>query len=330
MSTIERAAARLGAVGKREVPVGATPSPELAKGEVSNAQTLESNHPISPPTSVDDGVETARQDVAAAPADAVPRAPTMFVGGGRVDVDLASLAARGFVVGSNVETELATDFRRIKRPLLLAVRKAESESHENPANLVVITSSLPGEGKTFTSVNLAFSIAAEMDRSVLLVDGDVAKSSITEVLGIRYEFGLTDVLSKGGAHIEDAVLKTNVDGLEVLPSGPRLPHTDELFASDLMRRTMHELARQDARRLVIVDGPPLLARTEAPNLARLAGHVIVIVEADRTPQASVAEALTLLEGCPRVSLMLNKVTRRASDRHGYGYGYGYGYGQRSS
>jgi hypothetical protein len=75
--------------------------------------------------------------------------------------------------------------------------------------------------------------------------------------------------------------------------------------------------------MVLVDGPPLLARTEAPNLARLAGHVVAIVEADKTPQANVTEALAA-EGCQRVSLMLNKVTRRGSDRHGYGYGYGYG------
>jgi receptor protein-tyrosine kinase len=146
---------------------------------------------------------------------------------------------------------------------------------------------------------------------------------VTEVLGIEPGLGLTDVLNKGGGHIEDAVLKTNVEGLELLPSGPRLANTDELFASDMMRRVMLELAQQDPRRLVLVDAPPLLARTEAPNLARLAGHVVVVVEADKTPQANVTEALGLLEGCECVSLVLNKVTRRASDGHAYGYGYGY-------
>jgi exopolysaccharide/PEP-CTERM locus tyrosine autokinase len=312
MSTIERAAARLGGIGKREN---------------KREEQRERREPDLLPPQETSGTADAVERDAAGPARAGVR-PRMYVGGGFAELDVESLAGRGFVVSSNVESELATDFRRIKRPLLLAIKKAETEESENPANLVVVTSSLPGEGKTFTALNLAFSIGAEMDRTVLLVDGDVAKSSVTEVLGLDYDVGLTDVLAKGGAHIEDSVLKTNVEGLEILPSGPRLPNTDELFASELMRRLMHDLAHDDPRRLVLVDAPPLLARTEAPNLARLAGHVVVVVEADKTPQASVTEALGLLQGCERVSLVLNKVTRRASDRHAYGYGYGYDTGRR--
>jgi exopolysaccharide/PEP-CTERM locus tyrosine autokinase len=309
MSTIERAAARLGVIGKRGSPQEQDRREPAVEGEVRT-----------------DGAAAPTHDAPAQDSSGELPHARSFVGGGFVELDAAGLAEKGFVIGG-VESELATDFRRIKRPLLLAVKKAETESGENPANLIVVTSSLPGEGKTFTSLNLAFSIAAEMDRSVLLVDGDVAKSAVTEVLGFRYDTGLTDVLAKGGAGIEDCVLRTNVHGLEILPSGPWLTNADELFASDLMRRLIHGLARQDPKRLVLIDAPPLLVRTEAPNLARLAGHVVVVVEADKTPQASVTESLSLLQGCERVSLVLNKVTRRAFDRHAYGYGYGYGYGQ---
>src|SRR5262249_49232041 len=157
----------------------------------------------------------------------------------RVELDLPTLTARGFITPDNAESELATDFRRIKRPLLLAIKKVEATStHENPPNLIVVTSSLPGEGKTFTSLNLAFSIAAEMDRSVLLVDGDVAKSAVAEVFSISPEMGLTDVLSRGGGGVDDAVMATNVPGLGRLSSGPRVPNTDELFASEMMRQLM--------------------------------------------------------------------------------------------
>jgi len=313
MSTIERAAARLGSIGKRDRDKdGARLEPEV-RAVVPPAVPVDATPSEAAPPIVDD-------------------ATTPNVGRrglGRVELDLASLTARGFVTEANAESELATDFRRIKRPLLLAIKKVEAaQSHANPPNLIVVTSSLPGEGKTFTSINLALSIAAEMDRSVLLLDGDVAKSAVAEVLNVQTELGLTDVLNRGGAGIDDAVLTTNVPGFAILASGPRLPNTDELFASDMMRRLMLELADRDPKRLVLVDAPPLLARTEAPNLARLASQVVVVVEADKTPQASVSEALSLLQGCDNVSLILNKVTRRASDRYTYGYGYGYGAGGR--
>jgi exopolysaccharide/PEP-CTERM locus tyrosine autokinase len=287
MSTIERAAARLGSIGKPRL------EPALGDG--------------------------AGPDRAAA--------PQMFVGGGLVQIDLDALAERGFVGPADAKSELATDFRRIKRPLLLAMQKAEAlgELH-NPANLVVVTSALPSEGKTFVSVNLALSMATEMDRTVLLIDGDPAKGDVCRVLGIEPSRGFTEILEAGGHYIDDAILKTNIEDLAVLPSGPRLPNTDELFASELTRRVTRQLAEDDRNRIILVDAPPLLASTEAAALARLAGQVVVVVEADRTPQANVTEALALLDGCEGVSLVLNKVTRRASDRHAYGYGYGHSHG----
>jgi receptor protein-tyrosine kinase len=323
MSTIERAAARLGSIGKRDRRDEAERA-EPSLPAMDPAPTAIIDEAASLPAAAP--APASKAEVASRTAESPGITPTMFVGGGFVDLDVEKLASLGFVVEANVDGELATDFRRIKRPLLLAVKKAESEGGENPANLIVVTSALPGEGKTFTSVNLALSVAAELDLSVLLVDGDVAKSSIIDVLDVRADLGLTDVVARGGTQVADAVIRTNIKGLELMTSGPRLPHTDELFASEQMRRAMHELARQDPSRLVIVDGPPLLARTEAPNLARLAGHVVVVVEADKTPQASVTEALGLLHGCERVSLVLNKVTRRGSDRHAYGYGYAGGHG----
>lgn len=309
MSTIERAAARLGSIGSRpkerkEPDIGplASPGDRLESAPAADS-TIDAVEPASVPAAT----------------------PQTFVGGGRVEIDLDALAERGFVGLKEPNSELATDFRRIKRPLLLAMQKAATlGTHNNPSNLVVITSALPAEGKTFVSINLAISIASEMDRHVLLVDGDPAKADICRTLGVEPTRGLTDVLADNGRHVDDAVLRTNFEDLAILPSGPRLPNTDELFASELAKRVTRHLAESDPSRVVLIDGPPLLASTEAAALARLAGNVVVVVEADRTPQASVTEALALLEGCEGVSLVLNKVTRRASDRHGYGYGYGYG------
>ena len=326
MSTIERAAARLGNLQKaqKEVPqVDAKPIEDILDQPLQDDQT-------------DDPVETVVEDVDPAIADQArrpiveplePALPAFDnpIGGGYVEINLEDLAARGFATRQNIGSHLALDFRRIKRPLLLAARKGRDSATANPPNLLLVTSSVPDEGKTFVAINLALSIAAEKDHSVLLVDGDTIKGDVAKVLGIEYETGLTDVLQKGGAYIEDAVMQTNVENLSILPSGPAIPDSDELFASDLMVNVARELADRQQERIVIFDGPPLLAGTEASVLAALMGQVVVVVEADRTQQTTVTEALTQLEGCQSVSLVLNKVARRARDHTRYGYGYGYDY-----
>jgi len=303
MSTIERAAARLGSIGKvRAEPIV--------------------REPLVPATMQDGSVE-----VAPASTPAVQDR----IGGGFCTVNIESLAERGFVTQQNAHTEIGADLRRIKRPLLLAIKKAEALGEQKLLpNLVLITSSVPGEGKTFVAINLALSLAAEVDRSVLLVDADVAKSDVGTVLGISGQVGLTDLLQQNAPYPENAVLQTNIESFSVLLSGARLPNVDELFASDKMIQLMRDLALHDPNRIVIIDAQPLHAGTEASVLARIVGQVIMLVEADRTPQSTVTEALQHLKGCDNVSLVLNKARRRSSDRSNYGYGYGYGYGSQGS
>jgi protein-tyrosine kinase len=297
MSTIERAAARLGSIGK----VRAEP---IVK------------EPLAPDVAHD------------ASADSVPApAPAMLerLGGGFCTINVESLTERGFVTPQNASSEIAADLRRIKRPLLLAIKKAEALGDQKlPPNLVLITSSVPGEGKTFVAINLALSLAAEVDRSVLLVDADVAKSDVGTVLGVTAPVGLTELLQQGSSYPESAVLQTNIESLSILLSGPRLPNVDELFASDKMIQLLRDLALHDPNRIVIIDAQPLHAGTEASVLARIVGQVVMLVEADSTPQATVTEALHHLKGCDNVSLVLNKARRRSSDSANYGYGYGYG------
>ena len=104
-------------------------------------------------------------------------------------------------------------------------------------------------------------------------------------------------------------------------------HMDELFASQRMTDLTRRLALADPDRVVIVDAPPLLATTEAGVLARLMGQIVVVVEADKTPQIALAEALKNIDSCNEVSLLLNKVVQGGlGGAYGYGYGYGYEYG----
>ncbi len=242
------------------------------------------------------------------------------------EIDIAALTAAGFATNQNVNIEIAADLRRIKRPLLMAIKKSAAVDHRAlPHNLILITSAVPGEGKTFVSINLALSMAAELDKSVLLVDADVAKNDVARVLGVECESGLTDVLARHSVHADDTILQTNIESLSFLPSGKMLPNVDELFASERMSTTScGNLRNRIPNRIVIVDAPPLHAGTEAGVLARMVGHVVVLVEADKTAQSTVEDALHQLKGCESVSMILNKARRRASDHVAYGYGYGYG------
>ena len=250
--------------------------------------------------------------------------------GSHFDIDLDNLGEKGFLKPGDGRSELAHQMRRIKRPLLMNIQKNRSVSSDAPpANLIMITSSLPGEGKTFISVNLAISLAAELDIKTLLVDADVSKGGMTEELGITENRGLSDLLYEKQYSGEDAALNTNIDRLSVLPAGGHSDLIDELFASELMRTITRDLAEADPDRVVIFDAPPLLATTEAAVLARHMGQVVVVVEANKTPQDAVSRSIEQLEGCANVSLILNKTSQRESGAYGYGYGYAQNYRRKA-
>lgn len=241
------------------------------------------------------------------------------------EIDVTALARQGFLTPGEGRSQLAQEMRRIKRPLLLNIQKLQRiEPSAPPANLVMVTSSFPGEGKTFVAINLAISMSAELDRRVLLIDTDVSKGGLTEQLGIASHRGISDLLYETGYLAEDGVLTSNIERLSILPAGGNTDQLNELFASDLMGKITRELASNDPDRVVIFDSPPLLATTEAAVLARLMGQVVLVVEANKTPQEAVSQALGELQGCPNVSTILNKT----SPRHGGIYGYGYARGNR--
>jgi len=194
------------------------------------------------------------------------------------ELRFAMLESEGFLVPGEGSNQLAQEFRRIKRPLLLNMRKdAVAGSSSKPANLLMISSALPNEGKTFVSVNMAMSMAAEMNRKVLLVDADVAKGHVGRTLGYNPEYGLSDILKNPDLSEDGAIAETNVDGLSLLGSGANDMHMDELFASQRMTDLTRRLALADPDRVVVVDAPPILATTEAGVLARLMGQIVLVV-----------------------------------------------------
>jgi protein-tyrosine kinase len=191
------------------------------------------------------------------------------------------------------------------------------------SNLVMVTSAIPGEGKTFCALNLALSIASEVDTSVLLVDSDVVHPSLLARLGLKGNLeykGLLELLEDRSFNLSEAVLGTNLTKLSVLPAGRPRAHSTELLASDAMEALLNQLSQQDSYRIVIFDTPPLLATTESQVLATRMGQILMVVDENHSKPDDVAKAFAMLEPCPVVMSVLNK-SRLQNEVFRYGYGY---------
>jgi exopolysaccharide/PEP-CTERM locus tyrosine autokinase len=272
--------------------------------------------------------ETVHETVRAAPlppaaaataAEAEPATPKFTPR--RVELDLARMRELGMVTAAGGRTPLLEDFRIIKRPLLQRAF-AERVQGDNPGNLIMLTSSLPGEGKTYCAINLAMSIAMELDHTVLLVDADVARPSVLRTLGLPPQRGLMDILTDDKLDMADVMLRTNVDTLSILPAGTSTPRATELLASSTMSNLVNEIANRYPDRIVIFDSPPLLLTSEARVLASHMGQIVMVVEAQTTTQHAVKEALHQLEGFKNVNLIYNKTRDLPGIEETYDYHYG--------
>ncbi|MGE5097017.1 MAG: P-loop NTPase [Betaproteobacteria bacterium] len=239
-----------------------------------------------------------------------------------VRIDLDALAAAGYITPFTPPSRLANEFRIVKRAML-----ARSSAHATApianGNVIMVTSSLPGEGKTFAALNLAMSLAMELDHAVVLVDADVAKPALPALMRVPDAPGLLDALLRPELDAEQFVAATNVDKLGFMPAGTRHPRACEMLASDAMSALVQRLgARRD--RILVFDSPPLLATTEAAVLAKHMGQVLFVVAAGSTPVQDVERALPTIQACPNRMLLLNRVSRMGEPMNAYGYDYGYG------
>ena len=233
-------------------------------------------------------------------------------------IDLDTLRVAGLLPPAHQERELAQQFRQIKRPLINNALGRGVEALPE-GNLVMVASAVPGEGKTFTSLNLALSIRLEEDVTVLLVDGDVVNPRLSQLLGADDARGLLDVIKDPSLSIASAILATDVPGLSFLPAGHQDPNATELLSSSRMLEVAAQLATQDTSRLVLFDSAPLLLTTESQALTQVAGQILMVVRADSTPQHVVLEAVDTLAESKSVSLVLNQSMKQP--HAGYYYRY---------
>lgn len=238
-------------------------------------------------------------------------------------VDFKALAKQGFYAPTQRSTAIALELRVIKRRLLRRAgffqrnHDARALRHSGRArNLILVTSTRPAEGKTFTAINLALSIAAEEGISVVLADGDAPRPKIRAHFDIPEGPGLTDwALSPDAPEHKFMHAASNLP-MSIVGEGSGGSRLSELFGSAEAQRMFANISVNRPDRLVIIDAPPVLATTEASVLARHADEIVFVVEADQTPEPAVAAALDeLLEVNPNVSLVLNRCLLAGGGNH---------------
>ena len=235
------------------------------------------------------------------------------------------LESSGLRAPPNLAHQQTAEYRHIKRQLIASMAELKGEFRQ----VMLITSSLAGDGKTHSATNLALSLAMEPDFSVLLIDADVAKPRLSRLFGLEGRPGLMDALSHHDKNPESMVLTTNIEGLSLMPAGHINPHATELFASARMHEVVRALCRP-ANRIIVVDALPLLLATESRALLPIAGQIVVVVRADVTPRAAVRQSLELIGEGAHVNLLLNGTEKDGFGKGRYsGYNYTYTYGKAS-
>jgi receptor protein-tyrosine kinase len=313
MSIIEKAAGKIGA------------------GAVARSASQSGSGPGDEAGLVEQAALHAQRSVQAAPFVATPVEPMFsepdaqaFEGGSQTQsINLARLHRMGVVAPDAEKSQIAEEFRIIKRPLI-ANAFGQGAARVKNGNLIMVTSALPGEGKSFCALNLAISMAMEMDRTVLLIDADVAKPRIPEYLGIHADKGLLDVLQDKDLKLSDVLVRTDIAKLTVLPAGRTYKRATELLASAAMTRLVADIGNRYPDRIILFDSPPLLATSESSVLATHMGQIVMVVEAERTSQEAVREALSHIQSCEVVGMLLNKTTPTPGADYYYGYYGSYG------
>ncbi len=264
---------------------------------------------------------SAPQASVAAPAAAPrPRAPNSLP---VAPVDRDRLRQSAFIVPDGPVTSISEEFRIVKRRLLASIQAEANAGLGRAAQRILVCSAQPNEGKTYSAINLALSIATEQDYDVVLVDADFAKPSILSSLGIEGRRGLMDALADPDVAVEDCIIHTDIRGFSVLPAGQQTNTDSEYLASARTQDVLARLTDGHPGRIVIFDSPPLLAASPAATLAQYVGHALVIVRADVTSERALRDALGLISSCNQIQLLLNGVKFSPSGRS-FGSYYGYG------
>ncbi len=317
MSTIEKALDKMLA-NQSELPVVQASQSVASLSETSTDIVSETASQAQPQSEAHETPVAVQ--VSPSVSDTTPSVPNNVPTRAELTIDFERLSNLNFVSFATERRLISEEYRVIKRKLINNAFGALSSTLTHP-NLILVSSTRPGEGKTFTSVNLALSIALEQDKTVLLVDTDVLRPNVSRTLDIQVPIGLTDYLSNDKVEVQDIIYSTNIERLKIIAAGRPHHLSTELLASDKMVALANEFASRYPDRIVIFDAPPLLGITETAVLASMCGQAVVVLEENKTKLNELEKALSLLPKELAVGFVINKAYY--SRDKGYGYGYGY-------
>jgi protein-tyrosine kinase len=287
---------------------------DTASAPVSVTVTTDAARPAPAATPPARQERQGRQERQEPPPVSLPLARTDIV----ITFDYQALRAAGLMAEEDEQRRLVSEYRQIKRPLVAAARGRGVPPLHN-GRVIMVASALPGEGKTFTSINLALTLALEKETTVLLVDGDLAKAHLSRALGVKSEPGLTDLLLNEGSDVASAIIPTSLPGVTFLPAGRSAETATELLGSARMERLVADMLSRDPSRIVVFDSPPVLLTSESRALAGVVGQIVVVVRAEGTTHKAVVDTLKYLGEDKPIGLILNQT--QTGTAHAY-YGYG--------
>ncbi|QUJ69301.1 XrtA-associated tyrosine autokinase (plasmid) [Photobacterium sp. GJ3] len=240
-----------------------------------------------------------------------------------IEIDIHRLQEMGMVSHTNEKANvtITNEYRAIKQKLFHNAFSAGAQFHQR-ANLVMVTSASPQEGKTFTAVNLALSMSSEKDKTVLLVDADVLKPGVSDLLGIETRPGLIDFLQGQVSTLSEIIYPTSIPNLRIIPAGQPHHLSNELLASNKMERLMNELAHRYPDRMVIFDCPPVLGVVETMTLSKLLGQALFVVEQDKSRLDDIEAAVSQLNKDMAIGFVMNKAVRNVLGQYRHGHDYG--------
>ncbi|MET0070321.1 MAG: XrtA-associated tyrosine autokinase [Candidatus Thiodiazotropha sp.] len=316
MSSIEKAIERLAKTKSDKNRANERISP--AEVEAQEATAVPASTVPEQPASVADTVtQTAEPTVPLGKEK--QQAPARQSKAKKIQLNYESLSKVGYIVPHSGNKQLSEEYRIIKRPLIMNALGKGAAPIEH-GNLISVSSSLPSEGKTFTALNLALSISTELDSTVLLIDGDVLRYSLSKLIGIENEMGLIDLLENKSCTVGDVILETQIPRLKIIAAGKRSEKSTELLASKEMEELLDELAVRYQDRIIIFDSPPVLSTSESIVLNQHMGQILVVVEAGKTPVEAIKDTLSRLDQEKAIGLVLNKSREARGDNY-YGTYY---------
>ncbi len=229
-----------------------------------------------------------------------------------VPIDEDLLRRQKIITGKD-NHEVAEEYKLIRTHILQRT-KADN------LNTIMLTGPRPNEGKTLTAINLAISLAQEVNQTVLLVDADLRQPAVHRYLGLPEGPGLVDYLLAGVTIPDLLIHPEGLAKLVVLPGGRPVSEAAELMGSPLMGELVKELKHFYPNRYVLFDLPPLLAFADALAFAPLVDALVLVVEMARTPREDIQNCLELLQNYRVLGAVLNKVT---PEEHLHQYHYYY-------